>query len=101
MYLTLLTKSQRLVKFLSLEIHNKCDVIMDLILEKLWMVQHERDVIMDLIIDFNLKLGIPFRCLFRFGHWNEIFRYQSIPAFRFGFTANIIYIYIYIFVFVI
>jgi hypothetical protein len=46
-------------------------------------------------------LYIPFRHPFRFGHWNEIFRYRSIPVFRFGFTANIyiyrdIYIYIYI-----
>ena len=45
---------------------------------------------------FQPKLYIPFRHPFRFGHWNGIFRYRSIPAFPFGFTANM-YIYIYIF----
>ena len=40
----------------------------------------------------KLKLYIPFRHPFRFSHWNGIFRYRSIPAFRFGY----IYIYIYI-----
>ena len=43
---------------------------------------------------FVSKLYIPFRHPFRYGHWNGIFRYKSIPAFCFGFTANI-YIYIY------
>ena len=53
-----------------------------------WHIRFERD--------FNAMLYIPFRWPFRFGHWNGIFRYRLIPAFRFGFTANI-YIYIYIY----
>jgi hypothetical protein len=44
---------------------------------------------------YKPKLYVSFRHPFRFGHWNGIFRYWSIPAFRFGFTAKI-YIYIYI-----
>ena len=43
---------------------------------------------------FSSKLWIPFRCPFWFGHWNRVFWYRLIPAFHFGFTANIIYIYI-------
>ena len=38
-------------------------------------------------------LYIPFQHPFWFGHWNGIFRYRSVSAFRFGFTTNI-YIYI-------
>jgi hypothetical protein len=43
--------------------------------------------------DYLSKLVIPFRHPFRFGHWNGISQYRSIPAFRFRFTTNI-YIYI-------
>ena len=41
------------------------------------------------------KLYIPFRHPFRFGHWNGIFWYQSIPAFLSGLPQIYIYIYIY------
>ena len=40
-----------------------------------------------------LKLGEPKSRLYRFDQWNDIFRYWSIPVYRFKFI--IIYIYIY------
>ena len=52
-----------------------------------------RRFIKDFSVISRPKLYISFRHPFRFDHWNGIFWYRSIPAFRFGFTTNI-YIYI-------
>lgn len=41
---------------------------------------------------------ISYRRLYRFDQWNDIFQYQSIPVYRFGFTI-IFYIYKYIYIY--
>ena len=46
-----------------------------------------------------LKLGEPKSRLYRFDQWNDIFRYWSIPVYRFKFII-IFYIYKYIYIYI-
>ena len=52
-----------------------------------WVVTY--DIRANPVIPCGLKarVSIPYRRPFQFGYWNEIFRYRSVPMYRFGFTA--------------